>query len=209
MSRTTLELAPRLWKSSSRSSCLALTRQSDASRGLLSDPISHCPSATLSRLHIIMAGKLDQSLDEIVSSQRRSTRRPRSRRVGGSSRTSAAPPVGGVKKSTQPARGAIKGKIPTGPAATSGDSKVIVSNLVRYTYIYTISFRRLTSATAFRCQRDPDQGMSSMSSCQLWVSSSSVGRLDLRSGFRARCRHRIDPVHLRISFAASAQTRVL
>lgn len=80
-----------------------------------------------------MSGKLDQSLDEIVNTQRRSARRNRGRRVTGPTKTSgttASAPVGGVKKSTRPTRSTTKGNVPTGPAFGSGDSKIIVSNLV-------------------------------------------------------------------------------
>jgi THO complex subunit 4 len=77
-----------------------------------------------------MSGKLDQSLDEITTAQRRSTRRrPAQRRSVG--RPAAAAPVGGVKKTTKPARGAAA-KPALGKAAAAGsvDSKIIVSNLV-------------------------------------------------------------------------------
>jgi THO complex subunit 4 len=79
-----------------------------------------------------MSGKLDQSLDEILSTQRRSaTRGRRGRRAPQAGRTTAvAAPIGGVKKSTKPAKGAVKA-IPTGPSG-SGDSKIVVSNLVGF-----------------------------------------------------------------------------
>jgi len=79
-----------------------------------------------------MSGKLDQSLDEILSTQRRSAtggrggRRRRAPKVGKT--TAVAAPVGGVRKNTRPAKGAVKA-IPTGPSAGSGDSKIVVSNL--------------------------------------------------------------------------------
>ncbi|KAI9747130.1 MAG: hypothetical protein M1815_004570 [Lichina confinis] len=76
-----------------------------------------------------MSGKLDQSLDEILSSQRRSARQPRPRRLAGSNKASAVSPVGGVKKHTAPPKSVARVKIPTGPGGSSGDSKVIVSNL--------------------------------------------------------------------------------
>ena len=77
-----------------------------------------------------MSGKLDQSLDEILSSTRR-TSVGKGRRV--SRRTSAKPvhvaPSGGVKK---PARGAkvTAQKTPTGPSG-NGESKILVTGLVR------------------------------------------------------------------------------
>ncbi|KAI9841800.1 MAG: hypothetical protein M1837_000394 [Sclerophora amabilis] len=78
-------------------------------------------------------GKLDQSLDEILSTQRRTARRPgRGRHAATAAKASvvrAAAPVGGVKKSTRNAKTNSRGSIPTGPAAGTGDSKIIVSNL--------------------------------------------------------------------------------
>lgn len=76
-----------------------------------------------------MSGKLDQALDDIVSStrQRGGRRRTQRRSAGG---PAAAAPVGGVQKTARPARGAAaKAPGARGPAP-SGDSKVIVSNLV-------------------------------------------------------------------------------
>jgi THO complex subunit 4 len=77
-----------------------------------------------------MSGKLDQSLDEILSTQRRSAvRGRRGRRVPTAGRTTAVvPPVGGIKKTTKQARGGIKA-VPTGPSGGNGDSKIQVSNL--------------------------------------------------------------------------------
>jgi THO complex subunit 4 len=78
-----------------------------------------------------MSGKLDQSLDEITTAQRRSTRarRPAQRRST-SGRPTPAAPVGGIQKSTKPARGAANKPALAKAAAAHGDSKVIVSNLV-------------------------------------------------------------------------------
>jgi THO complex subunit 4 len=81
-----------------------------------------------------MSGKLDQSLDEILSTQRRSAVRGkggrRGRRVPQAGRTTAvAAPVGGVKKTPKQAKGAVKA-IPTGPSGGPSDSKIQVSNLV-------------------------------------------------------------------------------
>ncbi|OHE99224.1 RNA recognition domain-containing protein [Colletotrichum orchidophilum] len=79
-----------------------------------------------------MSGKLDQSLDEILSTQRRSTGGPgrRSQRRSTGGRPAAAAPVGGVQKTSRPARGAVANKPNVAkPAQGSGDSKVIVSNL--------------------------------------------------------------------------------
>jgi THO complex subunit 4 len=79
-----------------------------------------------------MSGKLDQSLDEILSTQKsvRGRGPRRGRRVPQAGRTAAVPaPVGGIKKNAKQAKGAVKA-IPTGPAGGSGESKIQVSNLV-------------------------------------------------------------------------------
>ncbi|CAG8970664.1 hypothetical protein HYALB_00003419 [Hymenoscyphus albidus] len=82
-----------------------------------------------------MSGKLDQSLDEILSStNRRSSVRGGAkgsavtRRSRRNAKPTVAPPVGGVKK---PQRGGKTGAkaIPTGPSGLSGESKILVSNL--------------------------------------------------------------------------------
>lgn len=77
-----------------------------------------------------MSGKLDQSLDEIVSTQRKTGgRRGRNpvRRASGRPATTA--PVGGVQKSTKKPQTAAK-QAPTKASGGPGDSKVVVSNLV-------------------------------------------------------------------------------
>jgi THO complex subunit 4 len=82
-----------------------------------------------------MSGKLDQSLDEILSTQKRGSRTRRGAGAGAARRapsgrtTAVAAPVGGIKKPAKAARGAVKA-IPTGPSGGSGDSKIVVSNLV-------------------------------------------------------------------------------
>lgn len=105
-----------------------------------------------------MSGKLDKPLDEIVSAQRQSAARRRSsRRSTGNSGVTA--PVGGVQKTTKAARGVVKAA-PAKAAAFSGESKVIVSNLVCLFFP-----RRCTSkASADRlaaqgCVGTADQGM--------------------------------------------------
>lgn len=80
-----------------------------------------------------MATKLDQSLDDIVKTQRSSNRRGRGRRAPHPGRTTAtAAPVGGVTKPTKATRGATgattKATQPTAPA--SGEGKILVSGLV-------------------------------------------------------------------------------
>ncbi|KAF5676297.1 mRNA export mlo3 [Fusarium heterosporum] len=75
-----------------------------------------------------MSGKLDQALDDITQAQRRSARRrPAQRRSTG--RPAAAAPIGGIQKSTKPARGAGAKNAPAKAAPTNSDSKIIVSNL--------------------------------------------------------------------------------
>ncbi|XMA09401.1 hypothetical protein WAI453_002192 [Rhynchosporium graminicola] len=88
-------------------------------------PSIHIPKTTPK-----MSGRLDKSLDEIISTQRTSSGRGRTRRGAGrrtaqTSKPVVAAPVGGVRKSTRPTRGPIK-VIPTGPAS-SGEGKVQVS----------------------------------------------------------------------------------
>lgn len=79
-----------------------------------------------------MSGKLDQSLDEILSTQHKSGGRRQAARKAARPATKA--PVGGVHKNTRPARAgnAIK-SVPARGAKNTGESKIIVSNLVRIT----------------------------------------------------------------------------
>ena len=78
-----------------------------------------------------MSGKLDQSLDEIVSNRRTTNRgRGRGRRVG-----TRAAPVGGIQKNTRAATTkAAAVKVATTTPTTGADQKIIVSNLVRQTH---------------------------------------------------------------------------
>ncbi|KAG6049320.1 hypothetical protein E4U39_006207 [Claviceps sp. Clav50 group G5] len=74
-----------------------------------------------------MSSKLDKPLDEIVSAKRLSTRNRRStQRRSTDTRPSA--PAGGIQKNSKPARGAA-GKPALAKAITTGESKIIVSNL--------------------------------------------------------------------------------
>lgn len=84
-----------------------------------------------------MSDRLDQSLDQILASRRATGTRGRGRggRRAVSTRTTTAAPAGGVQKKT---RAAAK---PAAKASTNGvgvsgatgiDTKIIVSNLVRY-----------------------------------------------------------------------------
>ena len=82
-----------------------------------------------------MSGKLDQSLDEILSTRRKFAGRGGrgGRRVGNGTKTAVAAPVGGIRKNTRGTKTApAKSAAPSGPAAGNGESKIIVSNLVRF-----------------------------------------------------------------------------
>jgi len=72
-----------------------------------------------------MSGRLDQSLDSIIDSQKKAKRDGRRRKVPKSTGTTA--PIGGVKKSTRPAKSAIKPA--AGAAAQLRASKIVVSGL--------------------------------------------------------------------------------
>lgn len=80
-----------------------------------------------------MSGKLDQSLDEILTSQRRNQqgRRRSTRRAAGAAKPAPTAPAGGIQKNTKTARGANK-PTPTKGAGLTGESKIVVSNLVCY-----------------------------------------------------------------------------
>ncbi|KAL6244207.1 RNA-binding RNA annealing protein [Rhinocladiella similis] len=72
-----------------------------------------------------MSGRLDQPLDSIIESQKKAKREARRRKVGKPSGATA--PVGGVKKSTKPAKAAIKPV--AGAASQNKSSKIVVSGL--------------------------------------------------------------------------------
>lgn len=77
-----------------------------------------------------MSGKLDQSLDEILSTQRRNaTKRRSTRRTAVGNRPAPTAPAGGIQKKPQPARGSAKPAAGKG-AGIVGESKIMVSNLV-------------------------------------------------------------------------------
>lgn len=106
-----------------------------------------------------MSGKLDQSLDDILSTRRKTAgRRGRGRRVPTGTRVTTAAPAGGIQKSAKNTRGAAKAAVPSGPAAGSGDTKIIVSNLVSKANSLSFVLQLLTTP-ALRCERSPDQGM--------------------------------------------------
>lgn len=76
-----------------------------------------------------MSGKLDQSLDDILKTSRRSAtkggRGRGGRRVSRPGKpTAAVAPVGGIKKTAKQAKA-----VPTGPSGR-GESKIQLSNLV-------------------------------------------------------------------------------
>lgn len=81
-----------------------------------------------------MSNKLDKSLDEILTTRRDVAKkggpRGRGRRVPNGGRAAAAAPVGGIQKKARATNGITKAA-PNGPAGGSGESKIIVSNLVR------------------------------------------------------------------------------
>lgn len=78
-----------------------------------------------------MSGKLDKSLDEIISTQRKTSVRGRGGRRGGrrvgAGNTATVAPVGGIKKNLRQARGAAK-SVPTGPKG--GEGRILVSGFV-------------------------------------------------------------------------------
>lgn len=69
-----------------------------------------------------MSGRLDQSLDSIIDSQKKS-KRPQSRR-----QKPKTGPVGGVKKTTRPVKSAVKPSAGPAPRAPK-NSKIVVSQL--------------------------------------------------------------------------------
>ncbi|PKS09742.1 hypothetical protein jhhlp_004363 [Lomentospora prolificans] len=77
-----------------------------------------------------MSGKLDKSLDELLTSRRGGggRRRGPQRRASGGRNPAPAAPVGGIQKNNKATR-ASAAKPPAKGAALSGDSKIIVSNL--------------------------------------------------------------------------------
>ena len=77
-----------------------------------------------------MSDKLNQSLDEILSTQRRNaTKRRSTRRTAVGNRPAPTAPAGGIQKKPQTARNANK-PIPAKGSGLTGESKIMVSNLV-------------------------------------------------------------------------------
>ncbi len=77
-----------------------------------------------------MSGKLDQSLDEILSTQRRTVGGRRQAPRRSTRRPTTTAPVGGVQKTSKQPRTAVNKQIPAKAAGGNGESKVVVSNLV-------------------------------------------------------------------------------
>jgi chemotaxis response regulator CheB len=75
---------------------------------------------------IKMSGRLDQSLDSIIDSQKKAKRDNQRRRKP--TKPARAAPVGGVKKAVKPAKSAVKPGASVGGAAQP--SKIVVSGLV-------------------------------------------------------------------------------
>jgi hypothetical protein len=72
-----------------------------------------------------MSGRLDQSLDSIIDSQKKAKRGTDRRRKPTKTR---AAPVGGVKKAVKPAKSAVKSA--GGASGSLQPSKIVVSGLV-------------------------------------------------------------------------------
>ena len=87
-----------------------------------------------------MSARLDKSLDEIISTQRRSSSRGGRGRRGGRTAPAATAPVGGVKKNPKHIKAAIK-NAPTGPSGTTSEGKILVSGFV--SIITTCSVSRM------------------------------------------------------------------
>ena len=88
-----------------------------------------------------MSGKLDKSLDEILSTRRQARRSSQRRPAQKASNGNTSAPIGGVRKSTRQTKPTSKA-IPTKPAGGAGEGKIIVSGLVScYTLVYYSSVK--------------------------------------------------------------------
>lgn len=76
-----------------------------------------------------MSGKLDKSLDELLTSRRAAGARRRPQRRASGRNPAPTAPVGGVQKSSKIARTAATKQAGGKGAPLTGDSKIIVSNL--------------------------------------------------------------------------------
>lgn len=91
---------------------------------------------------------LDRSLDEILSARKASSRgRGRGRKVPIGSRKVPTAPAGGIRKATKDT-GKTGGKVPLSSGPSSGDSKIIVSNLVSAFAIHCMMCPCLTKCKA-------------------------------------------------------------
>lgn len=77
-----------------------------------------------------MSAKLDMSLDDVVMTERSARRRGRGGRRAPNAARKATAPVGGIQKNTKPAKAVGKPVAASNLASGSGESKIIVSNLV-------------------------------------------------------------------------------
>ncbi|RYP56376.1 hypothetical protein DL771_011932 [Monosporascus sp. 5C6A] len=152
-----------------------------------------------------MSGKLDQSLDEILSTQRRAAggRRRSQRRSSG--RPAPAAPVGGVQKNLKQPRAAATKQAPAKATGGHGESKVVVSNLpkdvneaqIKTTGMVVIEVRPdyslaeqtlLSSLVSFpirtrsNVQTSPNLGISQPATSQVYLSRLSLGGGLLPSG---------------------------
>lgn len=122
----------------------------------------HAVNNSLGTFAAMSTGKLDQSLDEIMKDSKSTRGRGRGgrrstapRRAATVAKAKIAAPAGGIAKSTKTSR-APKAAIPAAALAT-GDSKIIVSGLVRLRATFAQSGADMYLARG--CRRDPDQGM--------------------------------------------------
>ena len=72
------------------------------------------------------SGKLDQSLDEILSGQRKANRGRATRRTSAGNRPTTTAPAGGIQKN-KPGRNAAKPTPAKGSSGVVGESKIFVS----------------------------------------------------------------------------------
>ena len=99
-----------------------------------------------------MSAKLDHSLEDIIKTG------PRRRSQRHSTGRKNPAPVGGIQKAANNNRRAVSNakQAQSKPAASFGESKILVSNLV--CIVLQLSSPVLTPL-ALRCRREPDQGM--------------------------------------------------
>lgn len=133
-----------------------------------------------------MPDKLNQSLDQIMSDRRKTTRKTRAR-PGAKVPTA---PSAGVSKKIKPAeRKAPNKAVPTGPA--NRESKVQVSNLVRLQSLEPSYDNMSNKLLASRCERGSDQGMLMRRTAFLWPSFHPIKRLRSSSPDPLSCLHRL------------------